>query len=259
MHTPRFRNPSPFWIEVRCSSYERQLVNLAHPGPVARCLKTPISSRPSIITPSPPPILNFTRNFTRTSSTLFASEHQVDISLTPTPDRKEVTHSLRKDRCSVANASPTSSSHRDVPIRPPHRSLPHPRKLPRLLLEPATIDSPPDGSVQLRKGRRRRPSLRRSFSPVPRLEYDLPTGFGERVLRSRPSPLCADVFSIGAVPGSGFTTCTTPKRQAIGIDDFAYLIPLDCKTSTPVAARRRTLASGKASPASERYTWSSGG
>lgn len=164
------------------------MVNLAHPGPEARGLKTPISSRPSI-NPSPPPILNFTR----TSSTLSASEHrlEVDISLTPAPDRKEVTHSLRKDRCSVANASPTSSSHRDVPVRPPHRSLPHPSKLPRLL-EPATIDSPPDGSVQLRKGRRR-PSLRRGFSLVPKLEYDLPAGFGERV-RSGPSSLVLTFF-----------------------------------------------------------------
>jgi hypothetical protein len=157
----------------------------AHPGPVARDLKTPISFR-SCITPSPPPNLNFTR----TLLTLSAYERRSDISLSP--DRKEVTYPLRKGRCSVTNASPTSSTHRDVPIRPPHHSLPPPSRLPRLL-DPATIDSVPDGTVQLRKGRRR-PDHRRAFSHthdkrIPKLEYDLPADFSERV-RSKPSPLC---------------------------------------------------------------------
>lgn len=155
---------------------------------MARDLKTHISSQSSF-TPSSPPILNSTRTLT-----LSANERRIDISLTP--DRKEVTCSLRQDRCGVTNASPTSSSYRDVPIRPPHHSLPPPIKLtppPFLgLLDPATIDSVPDGTVQLRKGHRR-PSHRRGFSHmqgilVPKLDYNLPADFGERV-RSRSSLL----------------------------------------------------------------------
>ena len=45
-------------------------------------------------------------------------------------------------------------------------------------------------------------------------------------------------IDFGAVPGF---KCATPKWPAVGIDDFAYLIPLDCPTSTPTAARKRTL------------------
>ena len=44
-------------------------------------------------------------------------------------------------------------------------------------------------------------------------------------------------IDFGAVPGF---KCATPKWPAVGIDDFAYLIPLNCPTSTPAAARKRT-------------------
>jgi hypothetical protein len=59
------------------------------------------------------------------------------------------------------------------------------------LQDSVSIDSVSDGSVQLRKGRRRA-SHRRGFShlhgiPVPKLDYDLPADFGELVLRSRPA------------------------------------------------------------------------
>lgn len=135
---------------------------------------------------------------------------------------------MRQDRCtsSVTNASPTFSSHRDVPIRPPHHSLPPLSKIPRPpflgLLDPVTIDSVPDGTVQQRKARRylghRRRFSHKQGIPVPKLDYDLPADF---------------------IPSS--FGCSAPSQQAIGIDDFAYLIPLDCRTSTPVAARKRNL------------------
>ena len=48
-------------------------------------------------------------------------------------------------------------------------------------------------------------------------------------------------FAVGAVPSFG---CAAQKRQAVGMDEFAYVIPLDCLTSTPVAARKRTLKKG---------------
>ena len=45
----------------------------------------------------------------------------------------------------------------------------------------------------------------------------------------------------GAVPGFK-RTASGPKRQGVDmmpVDEFAFLIPLDCKTSTPLAARRK--------------------
>jgi len=48
-------------------------------------------------------------------------------------------------------------------------------------------------------------------------------------------------FAIGVVPSFNHTA---PKRQVVGMDEFAYLIPLDCLTSTPVAPRKRTLRKG---------------
>ncbi len=168
-------------------------MTLAHPalpGPVA---SGPKPSRPSIINPhSSPMIPNFSRTLARS-----ANECRIDISISLTSDRKGVTHSLRQDRCGVTNASPTSSSHQDVPIRPPHHSTPPPGNLPPPrflgLLDPVSIDAVSDGTVQLRKGRRR-PSFGRGFSrvhnniPVPKLDYDLPADFGERV-SSRSCPL----------------------------------------------------------------------
>ena len=49
-------------------------------------------------------------------------------------------------------------------------------------------------------------------------------------------------FAIGAVPSSFM--CTAPKRAASGTDDFAYLIPLDCLTSTPVHQQNKIRLSG---------------
>jgi hypothetical protein len=141
----------------------------------------PEPSGSSVFIPSSP------RKFSRTLLTLSADERQIDISVSVTPDREE-TYSLRQVRCSVTNASPTTSSNRLVPVLPPHHSPP-PSNLPPAplleLLDEVTIDSVPDGTVQPRKGRRR-PGRRRGFShmqddiPVPKLDYDLSADFGER-------------------------------------------------------------------------------
>jgi hypothetical protein len=44
-------------------------------------------------------------------------------------------------------------------------------------------------------------------------------------------------FAIAAVPGFG---CVVPELQAV----FAFAIPLDCVTSTPLAAGKRVLKKG---------------
>ncbi|KAI0264535.1 hypothetical protein BGY98DRAFT_611740 [Russula aff. rugulosa BPL654] len=176
-------------------SYQESLSPFQEPDPMDR--RDPKPQISSIITPSSPPIQNFSH--------------------------REVIYPLRQDRYSVTKTSPTSSSNRqDVPIRPPHHSLPPLRNLPPPplleLQDSVSIDSVSDGSVQLRKGRRRA-SHRRGFShlhgiPVPKLDYDLPADFVPPSFRR-----------------------IAPTRQ---MDDFAFLIPLDCHTSTPAAARRRT-------------------
>ncbi len=145
---------------------------------------------------------------------------------------------MRQDRCRFTNASPTlASSYQDVPIRPTsgppmleHEETPLADEntetqaveritksmlqlsSPRLpfkeliatgsnsLLDPAIIDS--DSPCKPRKGHRRarhhRSSSRPHGIPVPKLDYDLPAGFGERV-RSRLSVHFTD-FAIGGSP-----------------------------------------------------------
>jgi len=69
-------------------------------------------------------------------------------------------------------------------------------------------------SERVRKGHRhdRIPSRPRD---IPKLDYGLPGDF---------------------VPGSGRVA---PERPDPDLDDFAYIIPLDCPTSTPVASQKR--------------------
>jgi hypothetical protein len=124
-----------------------------------------------------------------------------------------------------------------------------PRLLPGLL-DPATIDS--DGTAltnndspcapgKLRKGGR--PNHYRGFSrprDIPRLDYDLPGDFGESV-RSKAATVFTNPRLILAVPGFGRVA---PERRTIDLDDFAFVIPLNCATSTPVAARKRALKKG---------------
>ncbi|KAI9436992.1 hypothetical protein H4582DRAFT_1961105 [Lactarius indigo] len=111
---------------------------------------------------------------------------------------------------------------------------PLPRLLPGLL-DPIVIrerefledDSPCTFS---NRKKTRRPNQRRAYSRprfIPTLDYGLPEDF---------------------IPGTGRVTTERPDR---GLDDdFAYLIPLDCPTSTPVAISRR-LALKRPSPESE--------
>lgn len=124
-----------------------------------------------------------------------------------------------------------------------------PRLLPGLL-NPVTIDSDgttltnndcPCASGKLRKGGR--PNHYRGFSrprDIPRLDYDLPGDFGESV-RSKAAAAFTDPRPILAVPGFGRVA---PERQAIDLNDFAFVIPLDCATSAPVAARKRASKKG---------------
>ncbi|KAH9064979.1 hypothetical protein EDB87DRAFT_1181535 [Lactarius vividus] len=108
---------------------------------------------------------------------------------------------------------------------------PLPRVLPGLL-DPIVIrereflvdDSPCTFSKE-KKTRRLNQHRRPRF--IPTLDYGLPEDF---------------------IPGTGRVTTERPDR---GLDDdFAYLIPLDCPTSTPVAISRR-LALKRSSPESE--------
>jgi hypothetical protein len=124
-----------------------------------------------------------------------------------------------------------------------------PRLLPGLL-DPFTIDSEgtaltdnssPCAPGKLRKGGR--PDYYRGVSrprDIPRLDYDLPGDFGESV-RSRTVAAFTDPRPILAVPGFGRVA---PERQAIDPDDFAFIIPPDCATSTPVAARKQASKRG---------------
>jgi hypothetical protein len=115
------------------------------------------------------------------------------------------------------------------------------------LLDPVTIDldrsaltdnDSPCASGKLRKDGR--PNHYRGFSrpcDIPKLDYGLPRDFSECV-RSRAAATFTDFELILAVPGFGRVT---PERQAraVDLDDFAFVIPLDCPTSTPVAAGKR--------------------
>ncbi len=85
-----------------------------------------------------------------------------------------------------------------------------------------------------KKGRRSNDHRRFSRPHIRRLDYGLPGEFGERI-RSRAVASFTD-FAIAAVPGFGGLA---PERQAVDLDDFAFAIPLDCVTSTPVATRKR--------------------
>jgi hypothetical protein len=128
------------------------------------------------------------------------------------------------------------------------KSMPQlsPPRLLQGLLDPVTIDSDgtaltnnvsPCASGKLRKGSR--PNHYRGFlrpRDIPRLDYDLPGDFGESV-RSKAVAAFIDRRPILAVPGCGRVAS---ERQAIDLGDFAFVIPLDCATSTPVAARKRT-------------------
>jgi hypothetical protein len=51
------------------------------------------------------------------------------------------------------------------------------------------------------------------------------------------------------VPSSG---SVAPRRPDLDMDDFAFIIPLDCKTSMPVASRKHIVAVGLRSKISER-------
>ncbi|KAH9043583.1 hypothetical protein EDB84DRAFT_1471687 [Lactarius hengduanensis] len=114
------------------------------------------------------------------------------------------------------------------------RATPH-SPLPRLLpglLDPIVIrereflvDDSPCTFSKVKKTRR--PNQRRRPRFIPTLDYGLPEDF---------------------IPGTGRVTTERPDR---GLDDdFAYLIPLDCLTSTPVAISRR-LALKRPLPESE--------
>lgn len=89
----------------------------------------------------------------------------------------------------------------------------------------------------LRKGRR--PSHRFSRPrEIPRLDYGLREDFGELCTIEGRHRIPLTVFL--AVPSVGRIV---PERQANHdngfVDDFAFVIPLDCRTSTPVASRKR--------------------
>ncbi|KAH9005776.1 hypothetical protein EDB86DRAFT_2876017 [Lactarius hatsudake] len=113
----------------------------------------------------------------------------------------------------------------------PQSSLPLQRLLPGLL-DPIVIrereflvDDSPCTFSKVKKTRR--PNQHRRPRFIPTLDYGLPEDF---------------------IPGTGRVTTERPDR---GLDDdFAYLIPLDCLTSTPVAISRR-LALKRPPPESE--------
>ncbi|KAH9075585.1 hypothetical protein EDB83DRAFT_2312042 [Lactarius deliciosus] len=154
---------------------------------------------------------------------------------TTTPDRL-VQHSSQSASVAYAQSGrlPSSSCLRPEAVygrATPQSSLPLPRLLPGLL-DPIVIrereflvDDSPCTFSNVKKTRR--PNQRRRPRFIPTLDYGLPEDF---------------------IPGTGRVTTERADR---GLDDdFAYLIPLDCLTSTPVAISRR-LALKRPSPESE--------
>jgi hypothetical protein len=95
-------------------------------------------------------------------------------------------------------------------------------------------DESPCASIDLRKGRRAN-DYRNISRPrdIPRLDYGLPGDFGERVQSSEGRRHFSLIL---AVPGFGGVS---QERQALDRDEFAFIVPLDCPTSTPMASRKR--------------------
>ncbi|KAI0247415.1 hypothetical protein BJV78DRAFT_1245566 [Lactifluus subvellereus] len=170
----------------------------------------------------------------------FLPAAQSRLSRLPTPDRRDapLADSYQSDPLDhphpplhFGGSCVTTMVSEDAKSQPVKRltkstSPPLPRLLPGLL-EPITIrERTLDEEVSLRvsQGPRngRAANHERIYSrpqDIPKLDYGLPEDF---------------------VPGSGRVTAQRPLAGS-DFDDFAYIIPLDCPTSTPAASRKRVL------------------
>lgn len=104
-------------------------------------------------------------------------------------------------------------------------------------------DSP---CVRERPGKCHRPNHYRVPSrprDIRKLDYGLPEDFGEGVCDRESLPMLLTI--ILAVPGSD-SGRVGPEAwgSSPDLDDFAFVIPLGCRTSTPMASRKRGLKEG---------------
>lgn len=101
-------------------------------------------------------------------------------------------------------------------------------------------DESPCVPARSRKYRRRVHSRPRDIGKI---DYDLPEDFSEVFMAE--SCLQISLTIVLAVPGSDRGRLVPKARDpSPGLDEFAFIIPLDCRTSTPVASRKRGLRKG---------------
>jgi hypothetical protein len=107
-------------------------------------------------------------------------------------------------------------------------------------------DSP---CVRERPGKCRRPNHYRVPSrprDIRKLDYGLPEGFGEGIRDQESLPMSLTTVIL-AVPGSdsGHVGLEARARgSSPDLDEFAFIIPLGCRTSTPLASMKQGLKEG---------------